>query len=340
MKNEFEKFFKKGGAEYISSVIKTAISSGKREATVSGDYEIASPVRLPSDFTLYLENCHLRMADGSYSNMFVNEHLGCGEDKNISLIGIGEVILDGGKYNGLSEKTEMKNGLGPIWDNSILLFANVDGFTVKGLHCRNQRWWALNFIYSRHGYIGDIDFLASDIWVDEKGEEHHGLLQSRYSEILVKNADGIDIRQGCQDIIIENITGFTEDDTVALTGINWRLEETFAVPYLPSDICNITIRNVRSAAYCSVVRLLNQGGVRLHDILIDGVVDTSRDCPNLDKGAYCVRIGDSHTYGTRQSTADETYNITVRNVFADGIFALTLACGVKNLVLENISFGG
>ena len=29
------------------------------------------------------------------------------------------------------------------------------------------------------------------------------------------NADGIDIRRGCRDIVIENITGFTEDDTVA-----------------------------------------------------------------------------------------------------------------------------
>ena len=337
--SRFENSFKKGGSEYISSLIREAMKNGKSEATVSGKYEIASPVRLPSNFTLYLSDCHLRMADGSYSNMFINEHLGCDRDENISLIGIGEAILDGGKYNGLSEKTQMQNGLGPIWDNNLLLFANVDGFTVKGLHCRNQRWWALNFVYSRNGYIGDIDFLASDIWVDENGEEHHGLLQSRYSEILVKNADGIDIRQGCHDIVIENISGFTEDDTVALTGINWKLEEAFAVPNLPSDICNITIRNIRSAAYCAVVRLLNQGGIKLHDILIDGVVDTSRECKNLDTGAYCVRIGDSHTYGGRQPTADETYNITVKNVFADGIFALTLAGGVKNLTVENINMG-
>ena len=194
----------------------------------------------------------------------------------------------------------------------------------------------MNFIYCRDGYIGNIDFCACDIGIDENGQEYHGLKRSKYSEVLVKNADGIDLRQGCRDIVIENITGFTEDDTVALTGLNGNLEKTFAVEGLPSDICQVEIKNVRSAAFCTNVRLLNQGDVKLHDVLIDGVYDTSADCPYLDKGIYAVRVGDNHLYGTRHATEDETYNVTIRNVRGGGEYVLSLAGAIGNLNMYGI----
>lgn len=338
-----ECMFALDGSAHITALIGEAVKNGSRTATVSGAWEINTAVRIPSDFTLILENCHLRMADGVYENMFVNEHHGTdigrtaeGTDRNISVIGRGTAILDGGKYNGLSEKTQMKDGLPPIWKNNLVLFTNVDGFKIADISCRNQRWWALNFVYCAHGYLGNLDFCASDIGIDENGSVYHGLIRSKYSEVLVKNADGIDLRQGCHDIVIENVTGFTEDDTIALTGLNGALEQAFSVADLPSDICNVEIRNVASAAYCTNVRLLNQGGVKLHDITIDGVYDMSKDSPYMDRGRYGVRVGDTHMYGSRHATADETYNITIRNVRSRGSHVLALAGEMRNLVMENI----
>ena len=335
--------FAKGGSAYISSKIDEAIGNNSRSAVISGCWEIDAAIRLPSDFTLILEDAHLRMADGVYDNMFVNEHHGTGEgstpdgaDRNISLIGRGRAVLDGGKYNGLSEKTQLQNGLPPIWKNNLLLFTNVDGFRVSGIACRNQRWWALSFVYCRNGYIGNIDFCANDTAVDENGNEYHGLKRDRYNEVLVKNADGIDLRQGCRHIVIENITGFTEDDSVALTALDGRLERTFAVEGLPTDLCDVEIRNIRTAAYCTNVRLLNQGEIRLHDIMIDGVYDTSRESPYMDKGIYAVRIGDTRLYGQRHATEDETYNITVKNVRGCGEYVLSLAGAMRNLVCSGI----
>ena len=123
------KNFNTSGYEYITSKIDEAIKDESRTATVSGAWEIAQAVRLPSNFTLILQDCHLRMADGCYSNMFVNEHHDTeigrtidGRDTNISIIGRGEAILDGGKYNGLSEKNHSKNGLPPIWKNNLPLW--------------------------------------------------------------------------------------------------------------------------------------------------------------------------------------------------------------------------
>lgn len=335
--------FKTDGSRYIASLIENAVADGSRTATVSGNWIIDEAVRIPSNFTLILEDCHLRLADGSYTNIFVNEHHGtelgrtvAGRDRNITIIGRGEAILDGGEYNGLSERNYSKDGLPPIWKNNLLLFTNVEGFKVSDLHCRNQRWWALNFIYCAHGYIKNIDFCANDTAIDENGNEYRGLLHDRYDEVLVKNADGVDLRRGCHDIVIEDITGFTEDDTVALTGLYGRLEREFEVEGLEIDVYNVTIRNVASAAYCTNVRLLNQGEVKLHDILIDGVYDTSADSPHMDRGKHTVRIGDLKLYGTRHATKEETYNITVRNVRSRAPYAVSLAGEMEGLVMYGI----
>ena len=334
--------FSKGGSAYIASKVEESVKNETRTATISGNWEIDEAIRLPSNFTLILENAHLRLADGCFSNVFINEHSGTelgrtvdGTDKNINIIGRGTAILDGGKYNGLSEKTQLKNGLPPIWKNNLVLFTNVDGFQVSGISCRNQRWWALNFIYCRNGYLGNLDFCSDDTGIDSNGNEYHGLKRGFYSEVVVKNSDGIDIRQGCHDILIENVTGFTEDDAVALTALNGALEQAFSVSGLPSDICNIKIKNVRAAAYCSIIRLLNQGGIKLHDITVDDVFDEGPESSHMDLGAYTVRIGDTHMYGDRHPTEDETYNISINNVCGGGLYVICLATSVKNLTIEN-----
>ena len=157
--------FSAEGSAYITSVISEAIANESHTAIITGNWIIDTAVRIPSDFTLILENCHLKMANSSFSNMFVNQNHDtdtgrtiAGTDRNISIIGRGKAILDGGEYNGLSEKTHLSNGLPPIWKNNLILFTNVDGFRVSGIHCRNQRWWALCFIFCANGYIGNIDF--------------------------------------------------------------------------------------------------------------------------------------------------------------------------------------
>jgi len=335
--------FKKGGSAYIQRLVDEAVRSGRRTATVTGDYEIDRAVRLPSNFTLLLENAHLRLADGSHTNVFVNEHNETpegktleGTDRNISIIGRGRAILDGGRMNDVCEKVPYAERVAPIYKNNLILFTNVDGFKISGLRLINQRWWATNFIFCRNGYIGDLDFCADDRWRDGNGVIRHGLCRSAYGGILVKNADGVDLRQGCQNILIENLTGFTEDDSVALTGLEGRMEETFSVEGLSTDIAYVTIRNIRTAAFCTNVRLLNQGNVKLHDIEIDGVYDESESSPHLDYGNFAVRIGDKHMYGSRHSTKDDTYNISVKNVYGRGKAVVALAGEIGNLVMYGI----
>ena len=338
------KDFLPGGSAYIQGLIDEAVQNGCREATVTGSWIVHKAVRIPGDFTLILDGCHLRQEDGCYDNIFVNEHHGTdlgrtteGTDRNITIVGKNGAVLDGGTFNGLNEKTQFKEGRPGVWKNNMILFTNVDNFHIHGFECREHRWWALNFIFCSNGHIHDLHFKGCDIGIDANGNVYHGLIRGQYDDILIKNADGVDLRQGCHDIIIENLTGFVEDDSVACTALNGTLEKTYSVEGLPTDLCNITIRNIRTASYFTNVRLLNQGGLKLHDILIDGVYDQSADCPHLNVGYHGVRIGDVRMYGDRHATEEETYNITVKNVRSRAHYgALGLAGAIGNLVLENI----
>lgn len=348
MYKEFEKSnptFKTYGTEYIQSLVYRGTYDGTHSAVVRGNWEISSAIILPSDFTLTLESCHLRMKDGVFDNMFRNANGGdsmtriAGKgDKNIKIIGKGNVILDGGMYNGLSEFNAGKNGRPHMWVNNVILFAHVDGFEVRNLHIRNQRYWAMNFAYCSDGIISDIDFYANDTAIDVDGNEYYCLDRDKGPDVLVKNADGIDLRSGCHDIVIQNITGFTEDDFIALNAIRGKKEPPYYTPDKKIDICNIKIKNIRGAAYCSMIRLLSQGGMPLHDIEIEDVYDTSAECESLIRGGYGIRVGDGRClYGTRHATEDETYNISIKNVRSrakDG--ALHLGGGMKNITIENV----
>jgi len=339
--------FCSNGSEYIQSLIDNAKKDGTNKAVITGNYEIEKTILIPSDFYLVLENCHLRMASNTFCNMFTNESCYTekgktleGTDCNITIEGRGKAILDGGEFNGLSEATSRKDGYPPVYVNNVLLFTNVDGFKITGLHIRNQRWWAMNFICCRHGRIRDIDFLADYTRIDENGNRVPGLIYTYGPEkggACVVNADGIDIRCGCHDIIIEDITGFTEDDTVAITSIKGKMERELGVEELLDGIHNIIVRNVNTSALCSMVRLLNQGGSKLYNILIDGIIDSSKDSKYMERGGTGIRVGDTYMYGKVHSTADDCYNITIKNVYSRALAVMRIAGEMKNCHFENIN---
>lgn len=333
--------FDKNGTEYVENEIASAIARGERTAVITGNREIDRVIRVPSDFTLILDACHLRLADNSFCNVLTNEK-SYGEpgtrqtpDRNIRILGRNGAVIDGGNYNGLGEKNAGQDGRPPIYVNNLLLFAGVDGFEVSGICFRNHRWWALDFLYCANGVISDLDFLSNDLRYNEEGELVHGFADGRYHQILVKNADGIDLRKGCHDIEIRNITGFTEDDTVALSLLDGRTEERFDLFGGSRDLYHIKIRNIRSETRCSNVRLLNQGSGKLYGIDIDGVYDQSENSRYLARGEYGVRIGDAHcAYG--KGGENGICDVTVRNLRSRARFALHLGGRIEGLVTENI----
>ena len=334
--------FSKGGSAYVRSKIEESVRNESRTAIVSGNWEIDEAIRLPSNFTLILEDAHLRMADGVYSNMFVNEHHGTdigntanGTDRNINLIGRGNAILDGGNYNGLSERNSGKDGLPHITKNTTLLFTNVENLVVEDLTLARQRWWAITNVAVRGARFSRLRFAAELSRIDEEGVHHPNEWPKRRREMYVRNADGIDLRVGCANVLIEDISGFTGDDTVALTALGG-FERRFG--WLPADLSpdihDVTVRRVDTETFsCAGVRLLNQNGNKLYNVTVEDI--TVHHTEGIYRSHAAISIGDKN-YAERLNAAGETHHITVRRVRSEAETGVSLCRFLEDSVIENI----
>ena len=325
-------------AERIIAAIEKACQDGSRKVKIPqqnadrATWTIDRTIDLPENFTLLLDGAHLVLGKGTFINMFRADGV-----SGVRIVGRNGATADGGEYNGLSERNAEKDGRPPIWVNNTLLFSNVTDFRVEGIRFANQRWWALNFVGCSKGVIRNIDFLAHHTSRRPDGTVVDTLSQEAYEAVCVKNADGIDLRAGCHDILVENITGFTEDDSVALTCMPWRFERQLLKPGTPYEISDVTVRNVKTAAYCSNVRILAGGGGRIRRVLVDGVTDTSDGKTYIaGRGARGVNIGDRHIYAGSQCDPGDMDDITVRNVRSRAHYGVSVRGPVGNVKIENV----
>lgn len=257
-------------SEIIQEAINAAAKDGVGKVVIthynkaldSTKWIIDGTILLPSDITVVLDNAYLIMAEGVMCRMFENSNAQLsvgktmeGEQKNISIIGVGKAVLYGGVHNELTELNSNKDGMPSIHNNITVYFHNVRDFKIENLTIRNQHWWGLEIIFSRYGHVRDIHF------------------EIEYRDDYWKNQDGVDIRIGCNNILVENITGETGDDVVALTALDPDIECVYGKD---CNIHDVVIRNVRAFCNeCAIVRLLNHHRRKLYNITIDGIVDTS-----------------------------------------------------------------
>lgn len=297
-------------------------------------WELDEGIKLYSGSYVTLDSCYIRLADDTVIHFFENsvadslpdwwnpEH----RQYDITLKGEGNVILDGGKHNGVFEscfniydengkfigKTEFR-GFKGAYVNRGLQFRNVERITVQGFRMVNCRYWGMNFEMCSEGHVSDIVFESLN---------------------HVPNQDGIDIRVGCHNFLIENISGKTGDDTIALTNFGIPDEDTDG---LDLDIHDIMIRNIRSyvTGKCDMIRLLNRGGTKIYNVQISGVIDVTPEGFE-HRPLAAVRIGDLNNYPSRLNLPGETRNITVRDVISRARFGIYVANSLTDSLFDNI----
>jgi len=265
-------------------------------------WDVDRAILLPSHMHVVLDNAYLRQTDGSMDNIFRGAAMygegwltPAGEQTDIRISGIGTAILDGGKPNGLRQGTSERNGFPHVRFNNPILLHNVRKFAVENLTIRNQRWWGMNLCFCTEGRVSDITFEADD---------------------SILNQDGIDLRIGCQQIIIERIRGQAGDDLVALTGLPAGMDKDLVVEGKSVDIRHILIRDVMGTSVSkAVVALRNHDGCAIRDITIDNIHDTS-EAAEANHPYAAVRIGQKMYDRIRRSEAGETSNIHISNVHA------------------------
>ena len=267
---------------------------------------LSRSILLPGNMTVVIDNAKLALADDVYANFFRSANTWTekgatpeGVLSNIRIIGRGFAVLHGAKANDLCEGTSRVDGRPHVRANCPILFQNVVDFEVNNLTIEDHRYWGACFCFCRRGKISDLHFIA------------------RYDR---NNQDGINLRDGCRDITITNISGQTGDDMIALSAIDKRRTDGYNcwVDGLSPDICHVTINNVSGAAVGHpLIALRNHNGSRIYDIAINNVVDTPFEipCKGMEQKRYAIiRLGNRIYWHTRRSVIGEISRIRISGV--------------------------
>lgn len=307
-------------------------------------------ITLPSDATVELHNATIKLSDKSRDNFFRSANCGLGINpiepaKNIHLTGKGHCVLVGAdrpRATGDSAKTLGERTYGTDagkdnesqrgdWRNIGILMANVSDFSIQNITMKDSHCWAVSLEYCTHGQVRDLHFESTG----------NKVIDGQTVRIL--NQDGLDLRQGCNNILIENITGHTGDDLIALTAIfhQNRIAGNDGSTMVsgggtPQDaIHSITIRNVRG--HCAgghhIVRFLNTGTLPMYDIIMDGLIDTSV-APHRSKAA--VKIGDHNTAYGGINALGLTRHFFISNIITRSQYPIFIGGSLCDSVISNV----
>jgi polygalacturonase len=325
-----------------SEAIERCMADAKRaqgERTVifdKKDFFIDRAILLPSDTTVVIDSCTIKQNDCVYDNVFRGDNLllsgidphGIPIDvtpiRNIRIIGKGDAKIIGTDkpqigYHPFFKEYQAMNGDFWGWRTLMFSFSNAKGIEIAGLKLRQTMCWAISFDNCQYCHVHDLDIRSN-----------------------VKNGDGIDFRSGCNHCLVENITGFTSDDTVACTALSRGKTERTLSKYLSSlepynashenidgDVHHITIRGIKTGGYHHAAICLAAFGNKVHDIEIEDVRET-------DEGERSATVMVYTGYGDGYHAGD-IHDIKISGVTAKTAkYALQIRCEAENLTAENI----
>ena len=342
------------------------ISRRKPDAVSDRDFWLLdSAILVPGNTVLVISNCRIKLSDRARDNWIRSANCAIGKPEvewisGLHIIGEGTAVLEGADHprstgDGSKILRTSKFGMKVIkngkviretygtdegkpgerqygdWRNVGILLARVRNFSIRNLTLKRAHCWAVSLEYCRQGQIRELNFEADENPVIDG------------QKVTWLNQDGLDLRNGCRDITIENITGYSGDDLIALTAIGSEPRPAGQIvsthfcggdPDLrEQDVFNISIRNIRghSAGGYMIVRFLNQRGVRMHDIMLDGVLDTSPE------GHVCnaaVKLGDVNYGGP--AAIGETARFKINNIQTHARYAIVLGAPLADSMIGNI----
>ncbi len=343
-------------------------------------------ILLPENTTVILSNCKIKLSDKCRDNFFRTANCGIGITdikpiKNVHIRGIGHCVLEGADHpRSTGDSTKILKRPAPKrfedictiadwvpeerrspeklnffdvhghtygtdagkegesqhgdWRNIGILFASAHHCSISGIKITEPHGWAISLEDCSDCRIERIEFEACTV------REIDGLVQN------CENQDGIDLRNGCHDIIISDITGTTGDDIIALTAIANRDKELRLSGTLNSthvmhndwnkrctDIYNVIIRNVLGypRGGCALVRLL-AAETKIYNVTVSNVVDTS---PEGFRSRTALLIGEPDGEYGRNLPGSIT-RICASEIISDCDYPVVVEGYLENSVLSDI----
>lgn len=337
------------GLAYIAANNGGTLELGLNEVNGTRIWNITKAIRPRSNTTIYINDSRLKMANGVFDNMIRNYGisvnpsdtngmaLALNENVNIKIIGNGPTrSFIEGSHVAYSAPHPI-NGGSPVywvgdwygWRTITLLFANVKGFEVSGIAFSRVKGWTTSF---EHGC-------------------EDGLISNLKFNSTVKNGDGVNIRKGCSNITIEDISGSTYDDMVACTALlfenntypngdyiwPWQVGG-WASSALGNNISGIVINNITGSSRTHMVICLATGGGKVQNITGTNIIDDG-----YFSAIGVVTVYTSPGYGTPAVLGDIT-DLNFTNVYSiKGTYALEINAPTVNCsfdTIENDKVGG
>jgi polygalacturonase len=367
--------FKKGSdSDRIEAAVKLAKKTSgvvvipAINANGSNIWKLDRAILLPSNITVMLDNCTIQLSDSCRDNMFRSDNVGMGIttpvwNNNIHIIGIGEVFLigadnprssgDAGRTLTLDPDLEREKGNWRVsygtdagnpaqkqtgdWRNIMILIAQVENFSLKNVKIRNSHAWAVSFERTRNAELSDINiFNPEEITIGNR-------------KMKVFNKDGIDLRQGCKNFRINNISGFTGDDFIALSSLdvkgatdptNGSIHSTMVTASRwkgsEDDTEQIFITNINAESICRSIAIRASDSSGIHHVYIEGLI--SREVPGHGGRHNAVLIG-GKGYGAL-SQPGKINHIHVMNVISTGYSPIMIEAPVSNCHFMNMMYTG
>jgi polygalacturonase len=331
-------------------------------------WKVDKAILLPGNITVLLDNCTIQLSDSCRDNMFRSSNVGEGITSpgwlhNIALTGIGKVVLkgadnprstgDGARRLTLDPDREIARKNWRVsygadaaypgrkqtgdWRNIMILIAQVEGFTLKNLRIENTHAWAVSFERTHNAEISDISFYNPEA-VTAGGHN-----------VKIFNRDGIDLLQGCKNFRINNISGFTGDDFIALSSLSatpalsrsyGSLESTMLTKagwYSPEDdIEQVFITNINCESICKAIAIRASDSAGIHHVYINGLM--SREVAGQGGKHNALLIGGKGYGGP--SLPGKINNIYAMNIMATGHAAVLIEAPVADCHFMNIIYNG
>ncbi|MCH5718956.1 glycoside hydrolase family protein [Niabella hibiscisoli] len=246
---------------------------------------------LPGDIVLELDNCTIKLSNRCRDNFIRSANAGLGISNikplsNIRIIGRGNVLLEGaanpratGDHNktlsvdprgftqsyGTDAGKPGENQKGG-WRNHAIVLAYVDVFEISGIKLKDYHAHGIVLERCTNGALRDISFQVRQA-VSIAGVEKQ-----------VLNQDGLGVRFGCRNIVIERCRGNSGDDFINIgltdTGVPAGAENVNVVSGsvyngAKDNISNIYLLNWQDFYSIShrAIRIMPVGRLRIQNVL-------------------------------------------------------------------------
>ena len=310
---------------------RTVIFDGK-------DYHVDESIILASNTHVIIDNCAIMQNDRVFDNIFRGANvevdpeapysypLNVTEIKNIKIEGRGNARLIGtsvprvGYHPGKKDYQQM-NGDFWGWRTLMIFFSLGEDIEICGVELSKTMCWAITFEWCTRVYVHDIAIYAT-----------------------VKNGDGIDFRSGCHHCKVENISGYTADDTVACTALSTgkravypNAKSVYPIPCAvgfagdrTNDIHDIEVKGVNTGGLCHGMICLAANGNKVYNIKIS-------DFNEAPEGARTATVSIYTGYGTGY-TAGDIHDIYVEGIHAtQARYALEVRADVRGIKAKDIT---